>query len=46
MKKMIVRIASLLASIALFVGISSVNCPSYTIFHQPKVPEGLEKYRK
>ncbi len=46
MKKLIMRIAPMLASLALFVGISSVNSPSYTIFHQPKVPEGLEKYRK
>ncbi len=46
MKKIVMRIAPLLASLALFVGISSVNSPSVLIFHQPQVPTGLEKYRK
>lgn len=46
MKKIVMRIAPMLASLALFVGISSVNSPSVLIFHQPKVPTGLEKYRK
>lgn len=46
MKKIVMRIAPMLASLALLVGISSVNSPSYAIFHQPKVPAGLEKYRK
>ena len=46
MKKFFVRFAPMLASLALFVGISSVNSPSFVIFHQPKVPTGLEKYRK
>lgn len=46
MKKLVMRFAPMLASLALFVGISSVNSPSYVIFHQPKVPVGLEKYRK
>ncbi len=46
MKKFVMRVAPMLASLALFIGISSVNSPSYTIFHQPKVPAGLEKYKK
>lgn len=46
MKKLVMRIAPMMASLALFVGITSVNSPSYIIFHQPKVPTGLEKYRK
>lgn len=46
MKKFMMRFAPLLASLALFVGISSVNSPSYLVYNQPKVPEGLEKYRK
>lgn len=46
MRKLIKRLAPMIASLALFVGISSVNSPSFYIFHQPKVPEGLEKYRK
>ncbi len=46
MKKVVMRFAPMLASLALFVGITSVNTPSVLIFHQPKVPTGLEKYRK
>lgn len=46
MKKLVMRFAPMLASLALFVGITSVNSPSYLIFHQPKVPSELEKYRK
>ena len=46
MRKLFIRLASLLASIALFVGITSVNAPSAILYHQPKVPKGLEKYRK
>ncbi len=46
MKKFMLRIAPMLASLALFVGVSSVNSPSFLILCQPKVPEGLEKYRK
>lgn len=46
MKKIIKRLAPMIASLALFVGISSVNAPSFYIFHQPKVPKGLENYRK
>ncbi len=46
MKKLMLKIASSIASLALFVGIISVNTASVFIFHQPKVPEALEKYRK
>lgn len=46
MKKIIIRLATALASFALFVGVTSVNSPSFAIFHQPKVPSDLEKYRK
>ncbi len=46
MKKILKRFAPLLASLALFAGINSVNSPSFVVLHQPKVPTGLEKYRK
>lgn len=46
MKKLVMRIATMLTSLALFIGIASVNSPSYYIYHQPKVPKGFEKYRK
>ena len=46
MKKFISRFAPILASLALFIGVNSVNTPSALVFHQPEVPTGLEKYRK
>lgn len=46
MKKFICRFAQILASFVFFIGITSVNTPSALVFHQPKIPEGLEKYRK
>ncbi len=46
MRNFFVRFAPLLASLALFIGINSVNSPSVAVLHQPQVPNGLEKYRK
>lgn len=46
MKKFMARFAPIIASFVFCVGISSVNSPSMIIFHQPKIPSGLEKYRK
>lgn len=46
MKKFVMHFAPVLASFALFIGITSVNTPSALIFHQPKTPTILEKYRK
>lgn len=46
MKKMLVRAGSLLASLALFCGIVSANAPSVMFFHQPEIPESMNKYRK
>ena len=46
MKKILMRFAPVLTSLALFAGINSVNSPSFVVLHQPKVPAGLEKYRK
>lgn len=46
MKKVFKSLAPILASFALFVGISSVNSPSFVILNQPEVPTGMEKFRK
>lgn len=46
MKKFITVCASLLASLALFVSISSVNSPSFVTLYQPPIPKALEKHRK
>lgn len=46
MKKLVIRFAPMLAAIAFFIGINSVNSPSFVILHQPQVPNGLEKFRK
>lgn len=46
MKKIMFKLATLVASFAFSIGIFSVNSASVFIFHQPRVPEALEKYRK
>lgn len=46
MKKTVNVFAQLLASLALIMGIVSVNAPSMLLYYQPQVPKGLEKYRK
>ncbi|MEI6579833.1 MAG: cyclic lactone autoinducer peptide [Eubacteriales bacterium] len=37
---------SLVASLALFVGVSSAQAACCWWFHQPKVPQGMEKFKK
>ena len=38
--------AGLLAALALFVGVSSMNSACYMMYHQPKVPKAMDAYRK
>lgn len=35
-----------LASLALIIGISSMSQACFLAFNQPKVPQGMEKFRK
>ena len=44
--KFMIRCGSILASLALFVGISSVNSACFLYIHQPKVPESMNKFKK
>lgn len=46
MKKLIMSWGSVLASLALFIGITSVNSPSAAFYHQPKVPDGMNRFKK
>jgi len=46
MKKYLYKYASTLASLALFVALAADGTRSIAIYHQPKVPAGLEKFRK
>jgi len=40
------RIGSVVCSLALFLAIHSANVACFGKYHQPKFPEGLEKYKK
>lgn len=49
MKKLfmfIKKYAGVLAAFALTIGIASANSACYAIFHQPKVPEAMNAYKK
>ncbi len=35
-----------IASLALLIGISSMSQACFLAFNQPKVPQGMEKFRK
>lgn len=40
------KYAGVLAAFALTIGVASVNSACYLIFHQPKVPEAMNAYKK
>ncbi len=46
MKKFLMSFGSLLASLALFIGVASVNSPSVMFYHQPEVPESMKQFKK
>lgn len=39
------KICALLASFALIMGVASVNVPCILVFHQPKIPRSMQKYK-
>jgi cyclic lactone autoinducer peptide len=45
-KKIIMKISGLVASLALMVTIANVNSSCMFVMHQPKLPKGAEKLRK
>lgn len=46
LKKFSAKSAAILASLALLMGIASVNAACFCWFHQPVVPEGMKKFKK
>lgn len=40
------KYARVLAAFALTLGVASVNSACYLIYHQPKVPEAMNAYKK
>ena len=46
LKSLLVIIGGLLTSLALTVGVASAGAHCMLIFHQPKVPQGMNKFMK
>ncbi|MGI6772988.1 MAG: cyclic lactone autoinducer peptide [Clostridiales bacterium] len=46
MKKIAVKWGALIAAVALAVGTASVNSACVLFLHQPKVPEGMDRFKK
>lgn len=44
LKAVIIRFWGLVASLALLMGVSSTAVACASWYHQPKVPQGMEKY--
>lgn len=44
--KLSARFAEIIAAIALLMGIVSVNSTCYCWYHQPKVPQGMQRFKK
>ena len=40
------KLGGILASLALIFGIASTQAVCMSWYHQPKVPQGMEKYKK
>lgn len=45
MKKFLAKIPAILPALALIVGILSTNSACLSLYYQPEVPSGLDKYR-
>lgn len=43
---LIKKYAGLLAAFALTIGVASVNSACFIIYHQPKVPESMNAFKK
>ncbi len=44
--KIILRTGKPLLALALIIGITSVNTACFGWYHQPKVPKGMERFKK
>ena len=40
------KMATMVSSLALMLGVASIEPRCVAWFHQPKVPQGMEKFRK
>lgn len=45
-KTLLYKYAGAIAAFAVIIGISSLDSACYITFHQPKVPEAMNMYRK
>ncbi len=46
MKKILTKLAALIPTLAMIVGIASLNSACSLTYHQTEVPSSLDKYRK
>jgi len=46
MKKAFLRMGTMVSSLALVLGVASFEAACFMFFHQPKVPQGMEKFAK
>ncbi len=46
MKKVLIKLGGVIASLALMVTAMNVNTTCICLIHQPKLPKGAEKLRK
>ena len=45
-KSFFLKYGTALSALALFMGVSSVNSACFTFYHQPKVPEAMNRFKK
>jgi len=45
-KKVTFKLGGILASLALILGVASTQAVCMSWYHQPKVPQGMAKYKK
>jgi len=46
LRGLFLKSSTILASLALVFGVAASSAECYWYFHQPKVPQGMEKYKK
>jgi cyclic lactone autoinducer peptide len=45
-RRIIVKMSGLIAMLALFVGVSSAQAACISWFHQPKIPQDMDRFIK
>ena len=46
MKKLFIKLQTILPAVALFLGVAALNSACVATYHQPEVPSSLDTYRK